>query len=167
MGDRALGRSLGWAAGGAAATFLFDPQLGRRRRRLLRDRALGASRRGARRALRLERHVQSTASGHLTAALHRRRRPRDYDDVTLAHKVESLLYRDPLVPKGRLNIDACEGVVTVRGLVDDQVTIDRVVEDVRRVQGVRGVENLLHLPGTPPPNLDGGGRVRVPASQEP
>jgi osmotically-inducible protein OsmY len=143
--------------------YLADPRLGRRRRHMLRDRARGLGRRSVRHGMRLERRVQSGVHGRLMAAAHRRERRKDYDDVTLTHKVETLLYRDPLVPKGRLNVDACDGVVTVRGMIDDQRTIDRIVEDVRRVQGVRGVEDLLHLPGTTPPNLDGARRSRIPA----
>jgi hypothetical protein len=49
--------------------------------------------------------MQSTLCGRLMAVVHRHEPLKDYDDVTLAHKVESLLYRDPSVPKGRLNVD--------------------------------------------------------------
>ncbi|MGE5152251.1 MAG: BON domain-containing protein [Rhodospirillaceae bacterium] len=143
--------------------YLADPRSGRRRRHMLRDRAYGLSRRGLRQTMRLERQAQSNLYGRLMAARHRQEPPKEYDDITLVHKVETLLYRDPLVPKGHLNIDACDGIITVRGMIDSQEMIDRIVEDIRHVQSVRGVENPLHRPGTTPPNLEGGSRARIPA----
>lgn len=139
------------AAAGAAGMYLLDPRLGRRRRRLLRDRLRGLKRCTTRAGLRLERRAQSSLYGRLMAATHRHERAKVYDDVTLAHKVETLLFRDPQVPKGRINIDACEGVVMLRGTIDQPQLIEHTVERVHHIQGVRGVENLLHIPGTPPP----------------
>jgi hypothetical protein len=138
------------AAVGAAAAHLFDPRVGRRRRRMLRERGRAL----VRRSRRAERRMRSTLYGRLMAIMHRHEPLKDYDDVTLVHKVESLLYRDPSVPKGRLNVDAYEGVVSLRGMIDDQPTIDRIVKCAQEIGGVRGVESLLHLPGTPPPHLD-------------
>ena len=50
--------------------------------------------------------------------------------------------------KGRISFNAEDGVVFLRGTVDDRATIAAVEHAVRRVHGVRAVENLLHLPGT-------------------
>ena len=77
--------------------------------------------------------------------------PKEYDDATLAHKVETVLFRDSDVPKGGININAQDGIVQLRGEVPDVGMIDDLVERTRSVQGVRDVENLLHLPGTPAP----------------
>jgi hypothetical protein len=143
------------AACGAAGAFLYDPRLGRRRRHWLRDRSLAATRRTWRRGRRAERMLMSRGRGRMLGAMHRHEQPKSYDDATLVSKVSSEVFRDPWVPKGRLNIDACEGVVTLRGMVDDQRSIDRIVELTSRVQGVRGVESLLHLPETPAPHLNG------------
>jgi osmotically-inducible protein OsmY len=140
------------AVAGAGAMYAFDRRLGRRRRRQARDRLRALARRGWRGSMRLERRAQSRLYGRVMSATHRHERPKHYDDVTLAHKVASQLYRDPLVPKGRLNIDACEGVVTLRGMVDDAQTIERIVDRVRGVEGVRGVQSLLHVPGAPAPH---------------
>src|SRR4051794_35324045 len=93
----------GTACVGAAGMYLLDPRLGRRRRHELRDRSLGMLRRSWRRSLRTERTVAMHAHGRLLGMLHRHEPPRSYDDVTLAHKVESVIYRDRQVPKGRLN----------------------------------------------------------------
>jgi hypothetical protein len=150
------------AAVGAAAAHLFDPRVGRRRRRMLSERGRAL----VRRSRRAERRMRSTLYGRLMAIVHRHEPLKDYDDVTLAHKVESLLYRDPRVPKGRLNVDAYEGVVALRGMIDDQPTIDLIVQHVQEIPGVRGVENLLHLPGAPPPRLDGRRRDLYARSTE-
>jgi hypothetical protein len=70
-------------------------------------------------------------------------------DVTLAHKVETILFRDRDVPKGQININAEEGVVFLRGEVDRPELVGELEARVRAVKGVRAVENLLHLPGRP------------------
>jgi len=73
------------------------------------------------------------------------------DDATLVARVESELYRDPEVPKGRMNLDAASGVVTLRGEVEP-AWVDEVAARVAAVEGVVRVENLLHPPGTPAPH---------------
>ena len=71
------------------------------------------------------------------------------DDVTLAHKVESVVFRDRKFPKGRVNINAEQGQVFLRGQLDRPELIHDLEEAVRKVPGVRVVENRLHLPATP------------------
>lgn len=73
------------------------------------------------------------------------------DDVTLVDRVESEIFHDPAVPKGRMNINAEQGRVVLRGEVDQPEQISAVEAAVRTVPGVRDVENLLHLPDTPAP----------------
>jgi len=43
-------------------------------------------------------------------------------------------------------------VVTVRGQVDNALQIAAIEKAVLKVPGVQGVENLLHVSGTPAPN---------------
>jgi hypothetical protein len=84
----------------------------------------------------------------------RQRTPRDtagLDDATLVDKVESAVFRDPTVPKGRININAERGRVVLRGEVDQPEQISALDAAVRQVPGVTDVENLLHLPGTSAP----------------
>jgi osmotically-inducible protein OsmY len=71
--------------------------------------------------------------------------------VALAHKVESEVFRRAGVPKGQIDVNAEAGVVFLRGVVERQEDIDRLQEFTSGIAGVRGVENLLHLPGTPAP----------------
>ena len=73
------------------------------------------------------------------------------DDVTLARQVESELFREESTPKGQISVNAANGVVQLRGEVEQPELIDELVQRARSVQGVREVENLLHLPGQEAP----------------
>lgn len=79
-----------------------------------------------------------------------------YDDAELAHKVESVVFRDQGLPKGKVSVNAEAGTVFLRGQVDSADLIVRIDRAVRAVEGVAAVENLLHLPGTPAPHAKGG-----------
>ncbi|HZR95788.1 MAG TPA: BON domain-containing protein [Gaiellaceae bacterium] len=79
-------------------------------------------------------------------------RPRGVmDDVTLSHQVESELFRSHHDVKGRVSVNAADGVVQLRGEVDSPELIDDLVARARTVRGVADVENLLHTPGTSAP----------------
>ena len=95
--------------------------------------------------------VTSQAYGVAQKAQHLREQPKEYDDNTLVRKVETEIFRGAEVPKGQINVNAVEGVVELRGEVESQEMIDALVAKTRKVQGVRDVENLLHLAGTPAP----------------
>lgn len=78
------------------------------------------------------------------------------DDATLAHKVETEIFRTDEVPKGQINVNAELGVVYLRGEVPAQSMIDDLVDRARNVDGVSRVESLLHLPGQDAPMHAGG-----------
>jgi hypothetical protein len=144
------------AAGGMVAgsllEFFLDPRSGRRRRHTARDRTRASVRRGERRAAVRVRRAESHAVGVARRTINARRRPNEsLDDVTLAQKVESDLFRHAQVAKGPISVNAEDGVVFLRGTVDRQEDIDRLGADAREIDGVREVENLLHLHGTPAP----------------
>ena len=139
------------AALGALVAYFFDPQSGRRRRHELVDRAGGRLRASRRQAMRTGRYVASEAHGVSQKVTHLKEEPKDYDDATLADKVRSEVFRDPHLPKGDVNVNVQDGVVQLRGEVERAELIDELVEQTRKVQGVRDVENLLHLPGTKAP----------------
>lgn len=140
--------AIGAGAGYVAAYFL-DPVSGRRRRKMTADRAAAVTRRALRRTQRAGRGAASAAYGVAQQIEHRGELPKDYDDATLAQKVETEIFRDPRVPKGQLSVNAQRGVVQLRGEVPTPEMIETLVRRIREVQGVRGVESLLHLPGTP------------------
>lgn len=76
------------------------------------------------------------------------------NDPALAAKVESEVFRDKDVPKGNINVNVENGVVYLRGEVPDQAMMDDLVARARQVDGVKGVENLLHLPSEAAPTKD-------------
>jgi osmotically-inducible protein OsmY len=139
-------RTLAAAGMGAAAMYLVDPDRGRGRRAQLRDRFGAATRRLRRDVERQRRYEAGVAEGARHADLPPRR---PADDQALADRIRSEL--GSAFPSDRVVLNVVEGVAEVRGEVDDQATIDRVVQAVSEVAGVAGVENLLHLTGTPPP----------------
>ena len=141
-----------FAAAGAAVTYFFDPNQGRRRRAMARDRGAATVRAASRRLERLGRRGTAEVYGLTQKVTHLREEPKPQpDDTTLARKVETEIFRDPEVPKGKINVNAVDGVVELRGEADRPEMIRELEERVRAVQGVRDVRNLLHLPGTPAP----------------
>jgi hypothetical protein len=145
------GRILGASAGlGALVAFFFDPQQGKRRRHHLVSRTGGIFRRTMRRGERMGRAVGAEAYGIKQKALHLREEPKEFDDVTLARKVETEIFRGPHVPKGQINVNAEDGIVYLRGEAPTPDMIDDLVKKTRKIQGVRDVRNLLHLPRTEP-----------------
>jgi BON domain len=138
---------------GAIAEYFLDARAGRRRRHTARDRALSRIRRSERRAIVRAHRTEARAVGMARRTINDRRfrRREPLDDITLAHKVDSELSRLADVPKGQIVINAEDGVVFLRGVVERQDDIERLQAATRRIAGVRDVESLLHLPGTPAP----------------
>jgi osmotically-inducible protein OsmY len=136
---------------GALVAFFFDPRNGRGRRHQLGDRTAAFFRRRVREAARLGRGVAAEAYGVSQKVQHLQEEPKDYDDATLADKVRSEVFRDHHFPKGQINVNVEEGVVQLRGEVPRPELIEDLVERTRQVQGVRDVENLMHVPGTKAP----------------
>jgi osmotically-inducible protein OsmY len=66
-------------------------------------------------------------------------------------KVESIVFRKDDVPKGQININAENGVVFLRGQVERPELVETLEKRVRGVNGVKDVENLLHVPAAEPP----------------
>jgi osmotically-inducible protein OsmY len=153
---RRVGTTLLAGAIGAAAAFFLDPVSGRRRRQVVGDK-VGSAFRGVReRMARRGRYLQGRAAGALEES---RRTGTDRipeNDQTLAHKVESEALGYAGVPSGRVNVNAERGVVILRGQVESPSDAQRIEKLVREVDGVRGVENLLHTPGTSAPNTPTG-----------
>jgi len=139
------------AMGGAALAYFLDPQSGRRRRHQSRDQLVSLALHGTKRARKLVHHATADAAGTARRAVHALRQPEEaeLDDATLVDKVESIVFRKHDVPKGQININAENGVVFLRGQVDRPELVQTLEARVRKVGGVKGVENLLHTPETP------------------
>jgi osmotically-inducible protein OsmY len=129
---------------GAAIAYFFDPDNGRRRRKIAVDKFGRYSRQAGRGA----QGAAAKAEGVKQKATHRQEEPKPQpDDATLARKVETEIFRGADVPKGQINVNAEDGVVYLRGEVEKPDMIEDLGAKARSVQGVLGVENLLHVPG--------------------
>jgi osmotically-inducible protein OsmY len=150
------------AAAGAAAAYFLDPDGGTRRRNLLRDKAFSKARRGKEQAATSAGYAAGKAKGAVataTPSMPGSHRIEDVDDITLARKVETEIFRDADAPKGQVSVDAQAGVVYLRGMVADEGWIERLADGAKKVDGVKGVKNLLHRPGTPAPAAEPRGAV--------
>src|SRR6266516_1229715 len=133
---------------GAALAYFFDPDNGNRRRKLTADKVGKYFRSTSR----LAEDVAAQAQGVKQKVTHLKEQDKPQpDDATLAHKVETIIFRDADVPKGQINVNAEDGVVTLRGEVPDETMLNALVERTREIAGVRQVESLLHLPGQDAP----------------
>ena len=145
-------RVFGLLGAGAALTYFFDPQQGAGRRAKMRDRLAGMFRSRVGQAEQLGRAASAQAGGVVEKVRHREEAPKGpVDDVTLARKVETEIFRDEEIPKGQINVNAENGKIVLRGEVGQPEMIRDLEERARSVQGVQDVENLLHLPGTEAP----------------
>ena len=93
----------------------------------------------------LSRIDRRKAAGKVKGAVSRNK---DYDDVTLARKVETELFRPADVPKGAISVNVNDGVVELRGELPDQGQIEALGATAKQIDGVRDVRNLLHTGST-------------------
>jgi hyperosmotically inducible periplasmic protein len=138
-----------WGGSVALAMYLFDPNQGRTRRAKLADQLRAVIRRGTRATSQKAEH----ARGQLEGARHAISSDRPPEnDAVLTSKVESEVLSRWNYPKGRISVNAADGIVELRGTTDTEDQIKDLERDVRKVTGVVDVHNYLHLPNTTPPN---------------
>jgi osmotically-inducible protein OsmY len=136
------------AAVGAALVYFFDQERGRKRRKEAIKRTAKAFRQAGSRG----QGAIAQAQGLKQKATHLKEQEKPQpDDVTLARKVESEIFRSAEVPKGQVNVNVEDGVVYLRGELEQPDLIKDLEAQARKVQGVLGVENLLHVPGEEAP----------------
>lgn len=156
-GDKWIWLGVGILAG-AIIGILMAPSSGRRNRALLRDKlAKGAHQAGglgeaaARKAHDLSNRVEGVAhklSEKVNAKVNGD--SDDADDVTIADRVRTAFGRlDAAQGLERINIDSCDGVVTLRGPVVSEATQVALIAAAQKVAGVREVvSDLLVEDGT-------------------
>lgn len=132
-------------AAGAGAYFL-DPNSGKRRRHVARDRVAALIRRGGRRAERAGSYGAHTAAGKAKGVAASTSPTETPSDEALADRVRSEVFRPADAPKGSVNINVVDGVVYLRGEVEQPDEINDLVAATESVDGVERVENLLHAP---------------------
>lgn len=151
---------VGALIGGAAVWFL-DPDRGEGRR----SQALGYAQKGTQKGKdQAAQAGESLSQGAQTAAHTVKERASSDDspeesesaserlnDPALQAKVESEIFRPADAPKDSVSVNVEDGVVYLRGQLDDPAAIETLRQAASRVDGVRGVESLLHAPGEPAP----------------
>lgn len=137
---------------GAIAVYFFDPQHGRARRAQFVGWSGARLRRGWHAVNQMGLQTRSNAAALPQRMVSLRSGSGPVDDLTLRDRVESEVLRNPDLPKGQINFDVESAVVTIRGQVENAFQIASVEKAVLKVRGVTGVENLLHVQGTPAPN---------------
>jgi osmotically-inducible protein OsmY len=134
-------------AAGLAAGYFLDPDSGKRRRHIARDRALSLLRRGAETTRREAEYRTGQVEGKIEAAKSKARPEKPTaNDQDLADRVKSEIFQPADAPKGSVNVNVEHGVVYLRGEVKRPDEINKLVEQAGSVDGVAGVENLLHTP---------------------
>jgi osmotically-inducible protein OsmY len=89
--------------------------------------------------------VAATAKGAAHGAKSTVTPDRQYDDVTLARKVESEIFRPADAPKDKVSVNVADGVVELRGELDDQSQVEELGKAAGKVEGVKDVRNLLSV----------------------
>jgi osmotically-inducible protein OsmY len=134
-------------AAGLAAGYFLDPDSGKRRRHVIRDRALALIRRGARTTRRQAEYRTGQVEGKVEAARSKTGPEKPAaNDQALAERVKSEIFQPADAPKGSVNVNVEHGVVYLRGEVKRPEQIRKLIQQAGSVDGVAGVENLLHTP---------------------
>jgi len=149
---------------GASVAYFLDPDRGKTRRAKALDQVRAAFRRFGRRSGRLARKAESDAHAAWQRATHPVPENPPTDDETLKQKVETELFGKPGVAKGKIVVNVEDGVVVLRGEVDNTEQMTDLAALALKIPGVAGVQNLLHLPQEPPPNKAAARRASAKAS---
>ena len=127
---------------GAALMYLFDPNRGRRRRQLIRDKAEGVANKAGDYAGKMSRDLRNRAYG-LAAETKSVFRHEDISDEVLVDRVRAKLGHYS-VHIGAIDVAAQSGTVILRGpALRNEVW--EVLRAVRSVRGVKRVESQLEV----------------------
>lgn len=149
--SRRLRRRVVFLAIVAAAWYFLNPRTGRANQARLRDQLASRIRGAGTDARRLGQQAEGTSRGVAAKVGWSGRASSDgaVDDKTIADRVRSQVLGRR---NGELLVDVAEGVVELRGPIDDPRDADALVDAILDVPGVVGVNNFTHRPGTPAPN---------------
>ncbi len=137
---------------GAALAYFLDPRNGAGRRARAKDQLGAKVRRTGQEAQQKASYVSEKAEGVTRSVTEPGGSPPADGDKTLADKVKSEVLGGAEFEGHQVVVDAVDGVVTLRGEVQRPEQISDLEAAVRKVAGVREVENFVHLPATPAPN---------------
>jgi osmotically-inducible protein OsmY len=150
---KGLGLLLVGAAGGAAASYYLDPDRGRSRRAET-GAQIGATLRDSADEVRRQASYQAGQVKGVAAETAGLGTGGELDDRTLKHKVETEVFGRPGFPKGKIVVTAHDGIVGLRGEVPTLEVREEILRETQKIPQVRGIEDLMHLPGDPAPNRE-------------
>ncbi len=67
------------------------------------------------------------------------------DNSVITAKVKTAIFNEPTLKSLEINVETFKGVVQLSGFVNSQADIDKAVEIVRQVKGVKSVKNDMQL----------------------
>ena len=67
------------------------------------------------------------------------------DDATVATRAKTALVKDSTVSATDFNIDVYKGDVTLTGVAKNAAEVNRAIDDIKRVEGVKSVKNATRL----------------------
>ncbi len=68
-----------------------------------------------------------------------------FDDTVVTTKVKAAILNEPSLKSAEINVETFKGVVQLSGFVNSQADINKAVEVVRRVNGVKSVKNDMRV----------------------
>jgi osmotically-inducible protein OsmY len=142
---------VGAGLAGAAAMWLYDPDYGAKRRHQLQDMLRSKAHKGQREIERKIRHERGKLEGVVHKINHGGYQPTD-DDHVLVDRIKSEILGKEHYSTHEILVEAHDGVVVLRGQLDDPVARLELENEVAAMPGVDHVESLLHATGEDPPN---------------
>lgn len=145
---------------GSGLMFLLDPQGGRRRRALVRDKTVRWSRATGNAVETSWRRIEGTSRGVAAAVRHFKNANEEVDDRTLEARLRTCIGRHSSHPRA-IDVAVENGCVKLRGKVLAQ-EVHEVLSCASEVSGVKAVDNALevHEEAGSIPELQGGVRPR-------
>ena len=67
------------------------------------------------------------------------------DNTVITAKVKAALFDEPNLKSSEINVETFKGVVQLSGFVNSQADIDKAVEIVQQIKGVKSVKNDMQL----------------------
>lgn len=67
------------------------------------------------------------------------------DNTVVTTKVKAAIFNEPTLKSFEINVETFKGVVQLSGFVNSQADIDKALEVVRQVKGVKSVKNDMQL----------------------
>ncbi|HEU0248291.1 MAG TPA: BON domain-containing protein [Gaiellaceae bacterium] len=131
---------------GFGTAYLFDPDRGKRRRTVARERVLKLIRRTARLGQKKARFTGGRLQGLAARARSLVWHPGvAVDDRTVEQRIRSAALRDVGLSASEVEVEVESGVVTLRGSVGSPTLADDLVTRVEKVPGVRHVAAMIRV----------------------